>query len=189
MIDYSLYLVTDEGYQDLPLRLQKVLNEQPVTLVQYRAKHKTLEEQIKEATVLKRICDGRKIPLIVDDAVEVALVVGAAGVHLGQDDMPCREARALLGPDKIIGITVHNVDQALEAQGDGADYLGAGAVYPTTTKNDVEVMGLKLLGQICRSVTIPVVGIGGINFMNRDEVLRQGAKGVAMVTALLGELC
>ncbi len=186
---YELYLVTDEGYQDLPSRLQKVLNEQPVTLVQYRAKHKTLTEQIKEATVLKRICDGHKIPLIIDDALEVALAVGAAGVHLGQDDMPCREARALLGPDKIIGITVHNVDQALEAQRDGADYLGAGAVYPTATKNDVEVMGLKLLGQICRSVTIPVVGIGGINFQNQEEVLRQGATGVAMVTALLGKLC
>lgn len=189
MIDYSLYLVTDEGYPDLLSRLQKVLNEQQVTLVQYRAKHKTLGEQIKEATVLKKVCDEHKIPLIVDDGVDVAIAVGAAGVHLGQDDMPCREARALLGPDKIIGITVHSVDQALEAQGDGADYLGAGAVYPTTTKNDVEIMGLKLLAQICRSVTIPVVGIGGINFANRDEVLRQGAKGVAMVTALLGELC
>lgn len=189
MIDYSLYLVTDEGYPDLFLRLQKVLVKQPVTLVQYRAKHKTLGEQIKETTALKKICDEYKIPLIVDDAVEVALAVGAAGVHLGQDDMPCRDARDLLGPDRVIGITVHSVDQAMEAQRDGADYLGAGAVYPTTTKKDVEIMGLKLFGQICRSVTIPVVGIGGINFQNRDEVLQQGAKGVAMVTALLGKLC
>lgn len=188
MIDYSLYLVTDEGYPDLFVRLEKVFNEQPITMVQYRAKHKTLDEQIKEATDLKKICDAHNVPLIIDDGVEVAQRVGAAGVHLGQDDMSCVDARRILGPEKIIGVTVHNVDQALQAQLDGADYLGAGAIFPTTTKTDVDVMGLKLLKQICQSVTIPVVGIGGVSFENKDEVLQQGAKGVAMVTALLGKL-
>jgi len=188
MIDYSLYLVTDEGYADLLLRMKRVLQQHPVTLVQYRAKHKTLEEQINEGTEVKKICDAHQIPLIIDDGVEVARIIGAAGVHLGQDDMTCAEARRILGSEKIIGITVHNVDQALQAQSEGADYLGAGAIFPTATKKDVDVMGLKLLKQICQSVTVPVVGIGGINFANRDVVLQQGAKGVAMVTGLLGKL-
>lgn len=187
MMNYELYLVTDERYPDLLRRVDEAL-QKGVTLVQYRAKHKPEGEQIAEAKLLKQLCDRYQVPLLINDKVQVALAVQAAGVHLGQDDLDCAAARKLLGKDKIIGISAHNVSEALRAQADGADYIGAGAVFPTNTKLDVDTMGLAKLQEICQAVKIPVVAIGGVNFENKQVCFAAGAKGAAMVTALLGEM-
>lgn len=184
-VDYSLYLVTDERYSDLMGRIESVIPK-GVTLVQYRAKYKDTASMINEAIIIKQICDQYNIPLLINDRVDVALAVKARGVHLGQSDMSCRLARKILGSEAIIGISVHNILEARRAVGDGADYLGVGAVFATDTKEDVSVIGLSGLSIICQSVNIPVVAIGGVNFENRCEILKAGATGTAMVTALLG---
>ena len=158
-----------------------------ITLVQYRAKHKSTEEQIAEAKELKVLCDKFKVPLIINDNLLVALVVDAAGVHLGQEDTNCLVARNILGKDKIIGVSVHNLLETELAVLQGADYLGVGAVFLTGTKTDVDVLGLKGLNEICAAANIPVVAIGGVNFENYKQTLAAGAKGVAMVTGLLGD--
>lgn len=184
MIDYSLYLVTDEKYDKLLLKVKKLLNK-GVTLVQYRVKRKTTSDMLVEAQELKQICDKYKVKLLINDRIDIALAVGAAGVHLGQDDMPCKTAREILGNQAIIGVSVHNVKEAQCAIADGADYLGVGAIFPTNTKLDADVLGIKVLEKICNASTVPVVGIGGINLQNKDEVIKAGAQGVAMVSALL----
>lgn len=186
-MNYQLYLVTDERYPNLLERVEKAL-QKGVTLVQYRAKHKSQSDQIEEAKILKALCDKHHVPLLINDNVQVALAVDAAGVHLGQEDLDCATARRLLGPEKIIGISAHDVPEALRAQAAGADYIGAGAVFPTNTKLDVDTMGLEKLQEICQAVTIPVVAIGGVTFENKQKCFDVGAKGVAMVTALLGEM-
>lgn len=183
-IDYSLYLVTDERYTDLLVRVEKLL-ERGVTLVQYRAKHKSTATMLSEAQATKQLCDKYQVPLLINDRIDIALAVQAAGVHLGQKDMPCVVARKILGKDALIGISVHNLVETQQAITDGADYLGVGAVFSTNTKKDVEVLGLNGLQEICACATIPVVGIGGINFDNKDKVINVGADGVAMVTTLL----
>ncbi len=185
-MDYSLYLVTDERYNNLLCRVEFAL-QKGVTLVQYRAKHKSTEEQIAEAKELKVLCDKFKVPLLINDNLQVALAVDAAGVHLGQEDTNCLVARNVLGKDKIIGISVHNLWETELAVMQGADYLGVGAVFPTGTKTDVDVVGLKGLSEICAVANIPVVAIGGVNFDNYKQALAAGAKGVAMVTGLLGD--
>lgn len=185
-INYSLYLVTDERYDNLLDRVENALHK-GVTLVQYRAKHKSTEEQIAEAKALKVLCDKFKVPLIINDNLQVALAVDAAGVHLGQDDTNCLVARNILGKNKIVGVSVHNLLETELAVQQGADYLGIGAVFPTGTKTDVDVVGLKGLSEICATVNIPVVAIGGVNFNNYKQAIAVGARGVAMVTGLLGD--
>lgn len=185
-INYSLYLVTDERYDNLLDRVENALHK-GVTLVQYRAKHKSTEEQIAEAKELKVLCDKFKVPLVINDNLQVALAVDAAGVHLGQEDTDCLVARCILGKDKIIGLSVHNLLETELAVQQGADYLGVGAVFSTGTKTDVDVVGLKGLSEICATVNIPVVAIGGVNFNNYKQAIAVGARGVAMVTGLLGD--
>ena len=158
-----------------------------VTLVQYRAKAADGGVLYAEACRLKELCDKYNVPLIINDRLDIALAVGAAGVHLGQDDLPCAVARRLLGEDYIIGVSAHNPAEAVQAVSEGADYLGCGAVFGTATKHDVAKLGLENLRAIRKSVAVPMVGIGGITADNYAEVLATGADGAAIVSGILAQ--
>lgn len=188
-IDYSIYLVTDEDcLHGRPLLdcVEKALAA-GVTLVQYRAKNADGGRMYAEACQLKKLCDKYNVPLIINDRLDIAQAVGAAGVHLGQDDLPCTVARKILGDDYIIGVSAHNPAEAMQAVRDGADYLGCGAVFGTATKHDVAQLGLENLRAIRKAVNIPMVGIGGINADNYAEVLGTGADGAAIVSGILAQ--
>lgn len=153
--------------------------------VQYREKKKNTREMVEEAQVLKNICDGRAI-FLVDDRIDVALAVDADGVHLGQKDMPVSIARDILGDKKIIGLTVHNLEEAVQAEKLGVDYIGLAPIFKTETKEDsVEPCGVEMLEKIRNNVSIPIVAVGGINVDNVREVILKGADGVAAVSAVL----
>lgn len=153
--------------------------------VQYREKKKSTREMIEEAQVLKNICKERAV-FLVDDRVDVALAVDADGVHLGQNDMPVSIARSILGEEKIIGLTVHNVEEAVEAEKLGVDYIGLAPIFKTETKEDSgEPCGVEALEEIRNKVDLPIVAVGGINMNNVREVIRKGADGVAAVSAVL----
>lgn len=188
-IDYSIYLVTDEAcLHGRPLL--KCVEEAlaaGVTLVQYRAKAADGGVLYAEACRLKELCDKYNVPLIINDRLDIALAVGAAGVHLGQDDLPCAVARRLLGEDFIIGVSAHNPAEAVQAVSEGADYLGCGAVFGTATKHDVAKLGLENLRAIRKAVAVPMVGIGGITADNYAEVLATGANGAAIVSGILAQ--
>ena len=156
-----------------------------VRVVQYRQKQGRTRDLVAEARQLRQLC--RHIRFLVNDRVDLALEVGADGVHLGQEDLPFPEARKLLGPDKILGVTVHNVAEALAAQAAGADYLGVSPIFSTATKADAGApAGVALLAEIRRRVSLPLVAIGGINKRNLNEVLAAGADSVAVISAVLG---
>jgi thiamine-phosphate pyrophosphorylase len=155
-----------------------------VRVVQYRDKHRHPDEIRQEARRLRELC--REVLFLVNDRVDVALWVDADGVHLGQDDLPYEAARELLGPDKIIGITVHNVREAREVAARGADYLGVSPIFPTRTKADAGAAGgLGLLREIRREVAVPLIAIGGINLDNAREVIRAGADGLCAISAVV----
>lgn len=188
-IDYSIYLVTDEAcLHGRPLLecVEEALAA-GVTLVQYRAKAADGGVLYAEACRLKELCDKYNVPLIINDRLDIALAVGAAGVHLGQDDLPCAVARRLLGEDFIIGVSAHNPAEAVQAVSEGADYLGCGAVFGTATKHDVAKLGLENLRAIRKAVAVPMVGIGGITVDNYAEVLATGADGAAIVSGILAQ--
>lgn len=187
-MDYSIYLVTDSNcIGDRPLLecVEEAL-QGGVTIVQYRSKETDGGIMYKEATALKKLCDKYQVPLIINDRVDVALAVGAAGVHLGQDDLPCEVARKLVPDGFIIGVSAHNVEEALLAQRAGADYLGCGAVFGSQTKNNVSSLGLEKLKSIREAVDMPIVGIGGVTAHNYAKVLETGANGAAIVSGILG---
>ena len=186
-IDYSIYLLTDDAcLKGRPLFacVEQAL-QGGVTLVQYRSKFKDGGPMYEEALALKALCDSYNVPLIINDRVDVALAVGAAGVHVGQDDLPCSVVRNLVGADFIIGVSAHNPAEALRAIADGADYLGCGAVFGTVTKPGVAKLGLANLQAIRSVATIPMVGIGGVNASNYAEVLATGANGAAIISGIL----
>lgn len=187
--DYSIYLVTDDGCLQGRALLDCVREalEGGVTLVQYRAKKASSAEMYAEALQLKALCDSFKVPLIINDRLDIAMAVGAAGVHLGQDDLPCAAARKILGEDYIIGVSAHNPAEAAEALQNGADYLGCGAVFGTATKADVQKLGTDGLVAICRKKGLPVVGIGGVTADNYREVRAAGADGAAIVSGILAQ--
>lgn len=187
--DYSIYLVTDDGCLQGRALLDCVREalEGGVTLVQYRAKTASSAEMYAEALQLKALCDSFKVPLIINDRLDIAMAVGAAGVHLGQDDLPCAAARKLLGEDYLIGVSAHNPAEAKAALQSGADYLGCGAVFGTATKADVKKLGTEGLMAICREKGLPVVGIGGVTADNYREVRAAGADGAAIVSGILAQ--
>lgn len=187
--DYSIYLVTDDGCLQGRALIDCVREalEGGVTLVQYRAKTASSAEMYAEALQLKALCDSFKVPLIINDRLDIAMAVGAAGVHLGQDDLPCVAARKLLGEDYIIGVSAHNPAEAKAALQSGADYLGCGAVFGTATKADVKKLGTEGLVAICREKGLPVVGIGGVTADNYREVRAAGADGAAIVSGILAQ--
>lgn len=187
--DYSIYLVTDDGCLQGRALIDCVCEalEGGVTLVQYRAKTASSAEMYAEALQLKALCDSFNVPLIINDRLDIAMAVGAAGVHLGQDDLPCAAARRILGEDYLIGVSAHNPAEAKAALQSGADYLGCGAVFGTATKADVKKLGTEGLTAICREKGLPVVGIGGVTADNYREVRAAGADGAAIVSGILAQ--
>ena len=187
--DYSIYLVTDDGCLQGRTLIDCVREalEGGVTLVQYRAKTASSAEMYAEALQLKALCDSFNVPLIINDRLDIAMAVGAAGVHLGQDDLPCAAARKILGEDYLIGVSAHNPAEAKAALQSGADYLGCGAVFGTATKADVKKLGTEGLTAICREKGLPVVGIGGVTADNYREVRAAGADGAAIVSGILAQ--
>lgn len=186
-IDYSIYLLTDDACllgRPLLECVEQALRA-GVTLLQYRSKYKDGGAMYQEALALKELCDRYDVPLIINDRVDVALAVGAAGVHVGQDDLPCSVVRQLVGSDFVIGVSAHNPEEARKAAADGADYLGCGAVFGTGTKAGVAKLGLERLQNIRQAVTLPMVGIGGVKADNYAEVLATGADGAAIISGIL----
>ena len=182
----TLYAVTDWTWvKDTTLMDQvKEALEGGITFLQLREKHLSKEEFIKEAREMKELSKEYKVPFVINDNIEVALAVDADGVHIGQDDMSVEEARKLLGEDKIIGVSAHNVEEAIKAQKGGADYLGVGAVCATSTKKDANVVSKEEIKKICHTVEIPVVAIGGIKKENIKTLEGTDVDGVAVVSAI-----
>ena len=184
-----LYAVTDRrwlGNSTLAQQVELAL-EGGVTFLQLREKDAGAQEILEQARQLLPICRRFGVPLIINDNVELALASGADGVHLGQGDMDPRQARRLLGPDRIIGVSAHNPQEARLALEGGADYLGAGAVFHTGTKTDAGALPRQALEEICRSVDIPVVAIGGITRENVLSLAGSGVAGAAVVSAIFAQ--
>jgi len=187
-LDYSLYLVTDKGLsRDRSTRdIVESGIRGGVTCVQLREKTATTRVFIQEAQALKDLLAVFNIPLIINDRLDIALAVGADGVHLGQKDMPLAMARAIAGNRLIIGISAESVEDAIAAELGGADYLGVSPIYATPTKIDTApALGLKGLAEIRKVVKIPLVAIGGLNSENASAVIQSGADGVAVVSAIV----
>ena len=181
-----LYAVTDRtwlGKESLEEAVEAALRG-GVTILQLREKQAPHEELVKTAMRLIPLCRRYGVPLIINDDVEAALEADADGVHVGQEDMAVAEARRILGPEKIIGASAHNREEALEAQRQGADYLGSGAVFGSSTKKDATTLSREELTAVCRAVSIPVAAIGGITEENCLELAGTGVSGIAVVSAL-----
>ena len=184
-----LYLITDEYCLPPGRNLFDAVEEAlqaGVTLVQYREKNGQGKGMLEKARKLIALCHKYNVPLLVNDRLDIAILSGADGVHLGLDDIPVAEARRLAGEDFLIGATAHNVEEALAAEKAGADYLGCGAVFATHTKKDTVPLGLDGLQAIRQAVRIPIAGIAGITLDNYRLVLGTGANGIAVVSAILG---
>ena len=182
-----LYLVSNR-YQDSVERfLEKVETacRSGVTIVQLREKNLTTNQYYQLAKQVKEITDAYQVPLIIDDRLDVCLAVDAAGLHIGDDELPVLVARQVLGPDKILGVTAKTVKRALEAEEGGANYLGTGAIFPTTTKENAPITLISTLKTICQRVAIPVVAIGGLTSENIDQLVDTGIAGVAVVRDLM----
>lgn len=182
-----LYLVTNR-YQDSMERFLEKLEtacRSGVTIVQLREKNLTTNQYYQLAKQVKEITDAYQVPLIIDDRLDVCLAVDAAGLHIGDDELPVSIARQVLGPDKILGVTAKTVERALEAEESGADYLGTGAIFPTTTKENAPITLISTLKTICQRVAIPVVAIGGLTSENIDQLAATGIAGVAVVRDLM----
>lgn len=186
-LDLTLYLVTDSTNMTEDEFLSKVeaACKGGITLVQLREKNRTTKEYIDLANKVKVMTDRYDLPLLIDDRLDVAMAVDAAGVHVGADDMPVALARKLLGPDKIVGATAKTVEAAMKAQADGADYLGVGAIYPTTTKVKTVLTKVETLQDICEHVSIPVGAIGGLNKDNCDILQGTDIDGICVVSAIM----
>ena len=181
-----LYAVTDRawvGDSTLYAQVEQCLKG-GATLVQLREKHLSHDEFVAEAKQMVRLCHAYGVPCLINDDVQVCLESGADGVHVGQDDMEADDVRALLGPDRIIGVSAHNVAEAQLAEQRGADYLGVGAVHSTGTKTDAAPLTPGQLAEICASVSIPAVAIGGIKLDNLMELAGTGVAGAAIVSGI-----
>ncbi|WP_407309241.1 thiamine phosphate synthase [Desulfosporosinus sp. SB140] len=186
--DYSLYLVTDRiqlGKRDLAHSVELAI-QGGVTLVQLREKSISTREFLEIAYQVKEITSRYKIPLFINDRLDIALAVDADGLHIGQDDLPLTKAKELF-PNKLIGVSASNLAEALLAAEQGADYLGVGAMYSTSTKSDAKLVSLDELELIKKSVSIPVVAIGGINQQNVQQIMDTRIDGVAIVSAILAQ--
>jgi len=185
--DSSMYFITDSSNyseEEFLSRVEQALMG-GVTLLQLREKDKTTREYIELAKKVHELTKKYNVPLIIDDRVDVALAINAEGVHVGQSDMPVAIARKLMGNDKIVGATTKTVPQAKEAYSQGADYLGVGAIYPTTTKVKTIITSTETLGDICNSVPIPVNAIGGLNKENIDVLKGIPVAGICVVSAIM----
>ena len=182
-----LYLVTNRYQDSLESFLEKLETacRSGVTIVQLREKNLTTNQYYQLAKQVKEITDAYQVPLIIDDRLDVCLAVDAAGLHIGDDELPVSVARKVLGPEKILGVTAKTVKRALEAEEGGADYLGTGAIFPTTTKENAPITLISTLKTICQRVAIPVVAIGGLTSENIDQLIGTGIAGVAVVRDLM----
>ena len=182
-----LYLVTNRYQDSVESFLEKVETacRSGVTIVQLREKNLTTNQYYQLAKQVKEITDAYQVPLIIDDRLDVCLAVDAAGLHIGDDELPVLVARQVLGPDKILGVTAKTVKRALEAEEGGANYLGTGAIFPTTTKENAPITLISTLKTICQRVAIPVVAIGGLTSENIDQLIGTGIAGVAVVRDLM----
>ncbi len=185
----SLYGITDRYWlngrpliHDVQLAL-----EGGVTMIQLREKNLDEESFYREAIEIKELCKKFHVPFIINDNVELAKKVDADGIHVGQNDMAAQDVRAIIGPDKILGVSTQTVEEALLAQKMGADYLGVGAVFPTGSKDDCWVLSQDLCREICSAVTIPVVAIGGINLGNISKLSGLGFSGISLISAIFGQ--
>ena len=185
--DSTLYFITDStifSEEEFLFRIEEALKG-GATLLQLREKDKTTREYIALAQKVHTLTQKYNVPLIIDDRIDVAMAIGAEGVHLGQSDMPINIARKILGSDVIIGATAKTVPQALEAYEQGADYLGVGAIYPTTTKVKTVLTSVDTLRDICKAVPIPVNAIGGLNKTNTDILEGVNIAGFCVVSAIM----
>lgn len=182
-----LYLVTNRYQDSLESFLEKVETacRSGVTIVQLREKNLTTNQYYQLAKQVKEITDAYQVPLIIDDRLDVCLAVDAAGLHIGDDELPVSVARQVLGPEKILGVTAKTVKRALEAEEGGANYLGTGAIFPTTTKENAPITLISTLKTICQRVAIPVVAIGGLTSENIEQLIGTGIAGVAVVRDLM----
>lgn len=188
-----LYAVTDRAWLGKNFCCENLCDavlqaiEGGATLIQLREKELSEKEFLDEAFSIKEICASKKIPLIINDNVKIAKETDVCGVHIGQSDMELKEARKILGADKIIGVSCQTVEQALQAEKNGADYLGVGAVFSTSTKTDADNVPLSTLKEICSSVKIPVVAIGGISLQNMSQLKGSGIAGVSVISAIFAQ--
>ena len=182
-----LYLVTNRYQDSLESFLEKVETacRSGVTIVQLREKNLTTNQYYQLAKQVKEITDAYQVPLIIDDRLDVCLAVDAAGLHIGDDELPVSVARKVLGPEKILGVTAKTVKRAIEAEEGGANYLGTGAIFPTTTKENAPITLISTLKTICQRVAIPVVAIGGLTSENIEQLIGTGIAGVAVVRDLM----
>lgn len=188
-VDYTLYMVTDRtlmGTKTLEECVEQALSG-GVTLVQLREKHLDTEAFVMLGKRIKRLCDAYDVPLVINDRLDVALGVDAIGVHIGQHDLSVSEARAILGPNRLLGVSATTVVQAKKAQADGADYLGVGAMFVTQTKQDASYVSLQTLAAIRKAVNLPIVTIGGMNKETIPLCAPYGVQGFAVVSALVSQ--
>lgn len=188
--DLRLYAITDRRALPAGVTLAQAVEaalEGGVTCLQLREKEASAGDILALARTLLPLCRARRVPLLINDRVDIALAAGADGVHLGQEDLPLPEARTLLGPDRILGATAHTVEEALRAQAEGADYLGVGAMFPTGTKTDTVPTSADTLKAICAAVSTPVVAIGGVNAQNLPTLAGTGIAGAAVVSAIFSQ--
>ena len=188
--DWKLCLVADvEAAQNrdlISLTMEAV--KAGVTLVQLRAKKLDANEFFQLAVKMKSVLSPQNVPFIINDRVDIAKACNATGVHLGQKDLPLAEARKIMGKDKIIGISVNSIEETEKAETGGADYVGAGPIFPTASKEDLDpFLGMEGLKVITQNTTLPVLAIGGIDHLNTVDVMKAGADGIAVISAILGE--
>jgi thiamine-phosphate pyrophosphorylase len=187
--DYTLYLVTDRALMSTPTLTEAV--EQAIlggcTMVQLREKELSSLEYYRQAMEIKQITDQYHVPLIINDRIDIAMAVKAEGVHIGQSDLPAAVARKLIGADMLLGVSAASVTEALQAEKDGADYLGVGAMFPTGTKTDAAHVSMEELQKIRNMVNLPIVVIGGITKANASIFHSAGIDGMAIVSAIIAQ--
>lgn len=184
----QLYAITDRTWLDdrkLQDDVQKAIDG-GITFLQMREKSLSTDDFIKEALAIKELAQTNDIPLVINDDIDVAIKVDADGVHIGQDDIAVSVARKMLGTDKILGVSAHTLEQALKAQKDGADYIGVGAVFNTSTKSNASNVSISTLREICDNISIPVVTIGGITADNALKLQGTGVSGICVISAIFG---
>ena len=186
-IDYSVYLVTDRRNKtdDEFLNIIEEAIKGGTTIVQLREKTASTKEFYDLALKVKEITSRYGVPLLINDRIDIALAVGSEGVHIGQDDMPADIAREIIGEDKILGVSASTVEEAKKAEIDSADYIGSGAVFPTSTKDDADSVSKEELKEIVDSIDIPVVAIGGITIENAHTLKASGIAGFSVVSAIM----
>jgi len=187
--DYLLYLVSDSrfaGSQSMYDKIEDAIKN-GVSMLQFRDKNLSDEDFLNMAIKLRELTNKYNVPLIINDKVEVAIKCGADGVHIGRSDMSIKEAREKLGGEIFIGSSVATVDEALKAQEQGANYVGVGAMFGTTTKSDTRSVTTDTLKDICTAINIPAVAIGGVNELNIEKLRGTGVSGVAVVSAILAK--